>query len=229
MGQTLAQLRDEIYADFPQIRANTDYPVARIVRYLNEAQWFVQTELNGLGMKKWEYSAALALSADGSYAALSLKKGAVPTDMLESPSSIILISCTGVSKSGIASGPGVDPRIAAKNWNNSFMAPTESDPAFFRLSGYIYLAPSTLTAATIHYLQALTAMAADADVCGIPVEFQKFVIQHAEASVKTALDKSADMKQMETEIANGLTEQYNKLLSREATAQNETKQSIQLQ
>lgn len=114
MGRTLKQLRDEIYADFPQIRQNPDFPIARLNQWLNEAVSFVQVELNGLGMKAWEASQTLTLTGD-QIGRTPVKKAPVPSDILESPDAIIMVDCslpTGLttyilSVSGITSSPTI--------------------------------------------------------------------------------------------------------------------------
>ncbi len=212
MGQTLVQLRDEIYADIPQILGHEKFPQARINRYINEGQWFVQVELNGLGMKKWEKTGSLTL-APATIAGLSVQQAAVPPDLLESPTSIMMIDCG----TGIAPGPGIEMRQIVANWGNSFMVPTSAQPAFCRAANMINIFPATISAATAYYLGALVALVADTDPCQIPTEFEKFVIEHAESSVRRSLGTLQDMKVAEAEIAKNIEEQYQKFLSREAT------------
>lgn len=213
MGQTLAQLRDEIYADIPQILGNEKFPQARINRYINEGQWFVQVELNGLGMKKWEKSASLTLAA-ATIAGLSVQQAAIPTDLLESPTSLMMIDCG----TGIAPGPGIDMRQLVANWGNSFMAPTSTQPAFCRAANLINIFPATISTATLYYLGASAELSLDADATEIPTEFQKFIIEHAENSVQKSLGTLQDMKVAEAEIAKNIGEQYEKFISREMTA-----------
>lgn len=226
MAQTLQNLRDEIYADLPQIAGQKRFPTTRLNRYINEAQWFVQVELNGLGMKKWEFSASLTLSAATIFG-ISVKQASVPIDILESPTSILGIDCV----TGWAWGPGVDINAVAQKWISTTETPTATQPEFCRLSGKIDIFPSSISSATIYYLQRLPSLALDNDTISVPDEFVKFVIQHAEDDVRRALGELQNIKQAEAEIAKNIAEQVEKFYMRENTAQyiRQPQKSTQLQ
>ena len=87
---TLKELRDQIVID-SGVQGNPKFPILRLNRIINLACRYVQTELNGLGMKKWESSVALGTPSSGTFGGTSIKKVAISTliNMLESPNSIL--------------------------------------------------------------------------------------------------------------------------------------------
>jgi len=91
---TLTTMRDILKANL-QLHGNPNFPDALLTHYLNIAQRDIQTQLNGLGMKKWEASDALTLT-ETTFNGKDVKTASLSTDcpnMLESPKSIIYIDC----------------------------------------------------------------------------------------------------------------------------------------
>lgn len=188
MPATLVQLRDEVIIR-ADVRNHPQFPPTRINRIINHAQRYVQTQLNGLGMKKWETSAALSSLTGGYFGATQVVTKAVTTltGMLESPASIMFIETTDGSTKGIAYP--VDPDVFQEQIANTYLAPTIAKPVFTRLAGNIILAPNTITSGTAYYYKAITDLSGDSDVTEIPTEYEDFIIQKAVIEIESDLNR----------------------------------------
>ena len=134
---TLLELRDEIILS-AGIKGNPDFPPTLLNRKINHAQRYVQTELNGLGMKKWETSqsitAGLTAAAYNS-SSNNVKKVAVGQtyflNMLESPKSIIHIE---TNDSSDPPNYGIAREVPIQNFEeslaNTYLVPTTKKPIF---------------------------------------------------------------------------------------------------
>lgn len=209
ISNTLVQLRDQVYLD-AGVKNDPNFPPARLIRVINLAQRYVQTMLNGLGFKAFEKSIAIGTPSAGFHGATAIKTFAVSTlvDMLESPSSILLIETTDGIIKGIARP--VDPNVFEEQISNTYLAPTLAKGVFTRLSGNILLAPSTITSGTAHYYKNLAELSADADVSEIPVEFIEFVIKKAVLDINESLGKLQNTAKATSDLENRLTEVYQK-------------------
>ena len=206
---TLLQIRDQIIID-AGIKNNPDFPIARLNRIINLAQRYVQTNLNGLGFKKWETSISIGTPSEGFHGATAIKTFTVATleDMLESPSSIILIETSDGSTKGIARP--VDPDVFEEQISNTYLAPTLAKGVFTRLSGNILLAPSTITSGTAHYYKNIAALSADSDTTTIPLEFVEFIIKKSVNDINEALGKLQNSAKATQELEARLSEVYQK-------------------
>lgn len=214
MGATLLQIRDQIIID-AGIEGNPKFPSLRLNRLVNLAQRRVQTQLNGLGMRKWESSDSLTLSA-GTFNNVNIKTAPLSTDcpnMLESPNSIIFIECTGVSSSGLAYE--IDKDRFAEQLANTYLAPVEKQPIFMRLAQKIYIAPATVATATAYYYKAVTDLSADADATEIPLEFEEFIIKNVIIEIDYVLGKIADKNSAQNQLSNEIAQAYEKFLGKQ--------------
>lgn len=218
MSSTLVQLRDQIILD-ADIKGNTQFPTLRLNKIINLAQRYVQAQLNGLGYKKFETSQAITagLSA-AAYSASSnnVKKCAVNATyfagMLESPKSILCIEVNDGSSYGVAYE--IDPIEFQEQLLNTFLAPTVSKPAFMRLSGYVWLAPTTITAATAYYYKNITELSSDSDQTEIPVEFEEYIIKKSVIEIQDNLGKVQDKEGKLQLLNKSISSDYEKFFGK---------------
>lgn len=218
MAATLLQLRDQIIID-AGISGQPLFPSTRINRMINLAQRYVQTQLNGLGMKKWEASDALNIT----YAATGFAGNAVMTsnlstdcpNMLESPNSIIFIETTDTNSDyGLAYE--VDIKSFQEQLTNTYLAPTTKKPVFMRLANKIYIAPSTTVSATAYYYKAVTDLSSDSATTEIPIEFEEFIIKKVVLDINDILGKLQDKELAQRQLEKDIQATYEKFLGKQA-------------
>ena len=224
MSATLLQLRDQLKID-AGIAGVREFPDLRLNRIINLAQRFVQVKLNGLGFKKWETSqlitAGLSAYAWGS-ASNNCKKVAIGTtyfpDLLETPKSIKMIEVNTSDQD--EGGYGIAKEVDSDNFHdllqNTYLTPTVKKAVFMRLSGYVYLAPLSITAATAHYYKAISDLSSDSDKTAIPVEFEEYILKRAVMEVDIILKKITDAAAASAEIETQLKDAYKSFLTKEA-------------
>lgn len=215
MAATLLQLRDEliIRAD---VRNHPQFPPTRLTRMLNHAQRYVQTQLNGLGMKKWEASTALSSLTSSYFGAVQVVTKTITTltNMLESPASIMFIETTDGSTKGIAYP--VDPDVFQEQIANTYLAPTIAKPVFTRLAGNIILAPNTITSGTAYYYKAITDLSSDSDITEIPTEYEDFILQKAIIEIESDLNKIQNKENKIQALESNLQTVWEKFNSKQA-------------
>lgn len=218
---TLAELRGEIVL-LAGVKGNPDFTPLLINRRINHSQRYVQTELNGLGMKRWEASQVITAGlTNGAYNSptTNVKKVAIGTtyfpNMLESPKSIIEIH---VNDSADPASHGIAREVSVNNFEeqllNPFTTPTLTKPVFIRLNQFVWLAPSTITAATAYYYKAVADLSSDASITEIPVEFEDFIIKKAVLELKNMKGEVQEMQIRQAELDKELREAYNKFLGK---------------
>ena len=217
MSATLAELRDQIVID-ANVQGNPLFPVTRLNRIINLAQRSIQTELNGLGMKKWE--AMIDLSA-GMRSSTFVGRNVltIPVDdahfpqMLESPRSVIFMECSDGTGHGLAYE--VDLDRFKEQLENSWLEPTVASAVFMRLANRILFAPHTVNTLTAYYYRAIEDLAEDTDETTIPVEFEEYVIKKAVAEIDGILG-NLDAKQLKTkQIQSDIASAYQKFLEKQ--------------
>lgn len=213
MALTLAQYRDLVSAG-AHVEGHQDWPFVRLNLVVNQALKFVQSKLNGLGYKKWEKSGTLTLTSS-TIGALTTKRAAIPTDMLESPQAIKMLETTGATNNGSTNRELEAEKFEAE-CANSFLAPTEREAAYTRLDNYIHLSPSTITGATIHYFAVLAELAADSDTSTLPVEFEMYAIQKAINDVKAIQDPTLDISKMDAMVSAAIASTFDDFLKTES-------------
>lgn len=173
MPTTLLNLREQIRLDY-KLEGDPNFPITRLTLMINQAQRYVQIQLNGLGFKKWEKIATLTLGPNV-FVNKSLMNAALSLtpDMIESPKSIRFVEVGDGTTYGLAYE--VSEAFAYEHLNNSLLAPTIKDPFFFRMDNFIWLAPSTILTGTLHYYAVITDLAADTDATQIPTEFVQYI------------------------------------------------------
>lgn len=222
MSATLLQLRDQLIID-AGVEGDPKFPIPRLNRLLNLAQRYVQTELNGLGSKKFEVSAALSLSTSSFVGASNVKRAAIPTNLLESPSSILFIDCNdGSTNYGIAYE--VDKDRFLEQISNTYLVSTVKQPIFMRLANYIWLFPLGITSATVYYYKAITDLSSDGDATEIPSEFEEYILKKAKLEVDSILGKVQEKEMASMEIQKDLASAYQKFLEKQQPEQNRASQ-----
>ena len=215
MPATLLQLRDQLIID-AGVEGNPKFPIPRLNRLINLAQRYVQTELNGLGMKKFETTDSLTLVAS-TFAGYSVKKSAlIGTDcpnMLETPSSISFVDCSDGVTYGIAYE--VDKDKFLETAKNSLLAPTLKEPVFIRLANYLWLLPSTITTATAYYYKGITDLSSDSTETEIPAEFEEYIIKKAKLEIDTILEKIQEKELASVDLQKDLMSAYQSFLSKQ--------------
>lgn len=213
---TLLQLRDQVIID-AGIANNPNFPTLRLNRLVNLAQRYVQAQLNGLGMKKWEAKITIGTPSSGSFGGgtNNVKTFAVTalTNMLESPNSIKFIQTTGATSNSIAYP--VDDNVFLEQIENSYLAPTEKKPIFTRLAGTVLLSPSTITGGDAYYYKAITDLSADADTSEIPLEFEEFVIKKVVMDIQEILGLLQDKELKARQLEKDLSDVYQKFLGKQ--------------
>jgi hypothetical protein len=214
---TLKEIRDQIIID-SGISGQPSFTTIRLNRMINLGQRYVQTNLNGLGAKKWESSDTLTLAA-GTFAGSLVLKSNLATDcpnMLESPNSIIFIE----TQDSLSSVDGIAYEVDVKKFqeqlNNTYLAPTSLNPAFMRLANYIYLAPSSITLATAYYYKAITDLSSDSAITEIPIEFEEFIIKKVVLDIDDILGKLQDKELAQRQLEKDMQATYEKFLGKQA-------------
>ena len=218
MAATLLQLRDQIIID-AGVSANPLFPIARLNRMINLAQRYVQTNLNGLGMKKWETSDALTLTPTlTAFAGVNAQVSNLSTDcpnMLESPNSILFITTLDSSANyGIAYE--VEIKAFQEQLLNTYLAPTTLKPVFMRLVNKIYLFPADIASAVAYYCKAVTDLSSDSGTTEIPLEFEDFVIKKVVLDIDDILGKIQDKQIAEVSLEKDIRSSYEKYLGKQA-------------
>lgn len=200
---TLKEIRDQIIID-AMIAGHPMYPPLRLNNMINQAQRYVQTELNGLGMKNWETYATLSNIATGTWLTSNDISTAPISDMAnlcEGPKSIRFIQ----TLSGSTRGYAVEK--SAKEFDeflrNSYLAPTIQFPIFSRESNYVQIAPA-VTSAVAYYYKVVADLSDDSDVTEIPDEFIEQVIKKVVAEIDNnegrLQDKELQLKQIKQDV-----------------------------
>ena len=210
MSATLLELRDQIIIDAGVIE-DPLFPSTRLNRMINLAQRYVQTNLNGLGMKKWETSDSLTL-ADLAFVGYSTVTSNLSVDcpnMLESPNSIIFIETTSdTDVKGLAKE--IDTKSFQEQLSNTYLIPTEVKPVFVRLNNKIYISPVTMASATAYYYKAVTDLSSDSGETEIPVEFEMFIVEKVVTEIKEILGKLQDKELAQKQLEADMREAYDK-------------------
>lgn len=222
MALTLEQYRDLISIG-AHVEGHQDWPFIRLNLIVNQALKFVQSKLNGLGYKKWEKSASLSLSSS-TIGAITTKRAAIPTDLLESPRGIKMLDCTDGTDTG-STNRELEPERFEEVCANSFEAPTVKQAAYTRLNNYVHISPSTITGATIHYQATLAELSADADTSTLPVEFEMYVVQKGINDVRAILDPSVDMSVLDAMISKSINSTFEDFLKTESEKKAAPKQA----
>lgn len=212
---TLKEFRDQITID-AGVSGNPLFPILRLNKMINLAQRYVQTNLNGLGMKKWETSDTLTL-ADGLFGGVTVLKSNLSTDcpnMLESPNSIIFIDTEGSGASSIAYE--VDRKNFQEQLLNPYLTSTESKPIFMRLANFIWLMPSTISDAIAYYYKAVADLSSDSASTEIPLEFEELVIKKVVLEIEAILGKIQDKVLATQQLEKDIQATYEKYIGKQA-------------
>jgi len=213
---TLKEMRDQVKLDGDVLSA-PEFPDARLNNIINQAQKFVQIELNGLGMKKWESIGSGAVNPI-QFGGFSMVYSDVPTDMLESPKSIIQVEVGDGGNSGIAKEVGQTNLYDILS--NTFLVPTIAQPVFARIDNKIYFSPNTISVAQYHYYKRATDLSGDTDVSEIPDEFTEYIIRRSVSQVEKALGKTQESLAKENDLRNDIAGAYEKFVGRMNTEEN---------
>lgn len=208
---TLLSLRDQIKFKRPEIQGKPEFIDAVLTQYLNEGQKYVQTQLVNLGIKQWEASDSLTLSA-GTFAEKNVKTANLATDcpsrLFDDKKAIKFIMCSASGDSDLGQAKYVDDDKFLELIRNSYLTPTLKQPVFTRMSNLLYLAPSTIDTATAHYYKALTDLSSDSDSTGIPVAFEEFVVKRALIGIDEQLDKIQNKDEKINQLTKDLRDTF---------------------
>ena len=208
--RTLVQLRDQVKGERPEIVSNPNFPDLFLTRLINDGQKYVQIQLADLGIKKWEATDSITLG-DLTYVGQSIKgvvlTNELPGKLFDGKDVIKYLECTGASYSGIARY--VDDDIFLEHLTNSFFSPSEKQPIFTRRAEYIYVAPSTITAATAIYYKAVTDLSSDSDATTIPEAFEEFIIKKVLIEIDSINKKLQDKTIAINELTKDIKESFN--------------------
>ena len=230
---TLTQLRKQIEIDAGVI-ADAKFPRVRLLRIINLAQRFVQTQLGGLGFQKWVVTQTVTAgltAAKFSSGTNNVKKIAIDAtyfpNLLEFPKSIKFIEVNDGTNYGEAFE--VDEDEFGYSLRNVFLQPSVKDAKFMRLAGSVWLAPVGITVATAYYYKAITDLSADADTTAIPLEFEDQLIKRAVAEIDGINGKLADKQNLLNEISKEIADAYRSTLIRVSEESKTGKEKVELQ
>lgn len=207
MSATLKQLRDQIIID-AGIEGQTKFPIARLNRMINQAQKFVQLKIVGLGMKKWEKKSSSITPSAATFVGNNVKMISISTDLsdlLESSDSIPFIEVSDGANNGLAYP--VDKERFLSQISNTYMTPSiaDNESVFMRLSGSLYIAPSSVTTAYVHYHKVVPDLIDVASETEIPVEHEEHIIRRVVIEIDDILgklnDKQNEINNLENEIS----------------------------
>lgn len=214
---TLKQLRDQIIID-AGISGQPLFPTTRLDRMINLAQRYVQTNLNGLGMKKWEASDSLTLTATPrGFAGHDVEIANLSTDcpnMLESPNSIIFIQ-TEDDAGACGLAYEIDVKSFQEQLENTYLAPTLAKPVFMRLANKLFIAPYSVDSAIAYYYKAVTDLSSDSSTTEIPLEFEDFIIKKVVLDIDDILGKSQDKELAQRSLEKDIQATYEKFLGKQ--------------
>lgn len=213
---TLKQLRDQLVLENQSIVGDPYVGATMLNKWINDAQKFVQLQLSGLGMKKWEtpkiftYPGTMGLGSIGGIAfkTIDINSTNFP-DIIEDVKAIRYISLTHTR--GLNTYYGMAREISEENiedCDNSYMKPTIKSSGFIRTSAKIYIAPDSATAATVHYTRVVTNLTEEDDNTEIPQEYEEFIIKRAKLSIDFYLKKFVDDGLLVQSLAKEIQEKY---------------------
>lgn len=225
---TLKNFIDQIVID-NGLSGNVNFPASRITRMVNLAQRYVQMQLNGLGMKKWENSLAITTGlgqklSDGQFAGQAVKvfdiSATIPS-MAESPKAIkfIEVSDTTVTPNVFGLAFEIGENNFLENVTNSFMTPTVKNSKFMRLSGRVFIAPNSITNATIHYYKTVQDLVNDNDISEVPQEFDSQILKSVQIELDAILGKLNDKQSAINQLDKDIASQWDKFLGKQAVNQ----------
>lgn len=227
MGATLLNLREAVRTDY-KLDGDANFPISRMTWLINQAQRYVQIQLNGLGIKKWEMVVPNVSLISHTFAGFTLQSfnTSTLTNLAESPKSIRFIEVTDASSNnGLAFE--VDEKFAFEHLNNSILAPTIKDPFFWRMDNVIYLAPSTVAGCITHFYGVVTDLVADTDITEIPVEFTETIIKRVGIEVDAIRGRLQDKQAAIDGLSNSITEVWQKYMEKTAVKDQDNKASLQ--
>lgn len=208
-NRSLLLLRDIIKAERPEIIGHSNFPELFLTRLVNDGQKYVQVQLAHLGIKQWEATDSLTLSA-GTLAEKSVKTSPLATDcpsrLFEGRDAVKYVECTGVLNSGIASY--VDDDVFLELLRNSYLTPTEKEPKFTRKNNLLIIAPSTIIAAIGVYYKSVTDLSADGDLTTIPENYEDFIVKRALIDVDGILQKLGSKSEAINQLTKDIRDTY---------------------
>jgi hypothetical protein len=155
-------------------------------------------------------SAATLLVAS-TFGSVSVLKAQIPSDMLESSSSIIMMDVTDGTDKGTTKLE-YNPNQFESMCHNSYSAPTIKEAGYMRLANYLYWFPATITTAICYYFSTLVDLVSDSETSLMPIEFEDFVMQKFVNDIKSDLGEIKDVQMADQEIANAITNAYQKAI-----------------
>jgi len=215
MSATLLNLRDQIKFKRPEIQGNPSFVDAVLTQYINEGQRYVQTQLVNLGVKQWEASDSLTLSA-GTFAEQIVKTANLATDcpnrLFDDKNAIKFIMCsTAGDSSNLGQAKYIDDNKFLELIRNSYLTPTMKQPAFTRMSNMLYISPSTVDTATAHYYKALADLTTDTSTAGVPIAFEEFIVKRALIGVDEQLKKLNDKEEKISQLSKDIASTFQSL------------------
>lgn len=229
MSVSLLNLREQIKLDY-KISGDADFPAARLNLLINQAQRFVQMQLNGLGIKRWETSISFTGGTLPAAAFLSTANNvkSVPisslTNLAESPNAIRFIQTVGGTTWNQAKE--VNEAFVNEHLGNSLNTPSLADSIFWRSDGTVYIAPSTVTTAIIHFYKVVTDLSGDSDATEIPVEFTEHIVKRAGIDIETIRGNIQDKENEIVGLSNSITGAWQKFLEKQQLAEAQKKQTL---
>lgn len=215
---TLLEIRDQVKID-AGVLGNKDFPNVRLDNMINLAQRYVQTELNGLGMKKWETSVVTTTtqgafhSQDDSVTFLLSEL----TNMLESPKPIKTLQVYDGTTLGYAVEKSVEE--FAECTRNSYLTPSIRDSVFVRLINKVWVAPGSITDITAFYYDKIAELTSDSDVSEMPDEFIEQVIKKVVLEIDLITGKLQKKEQAIAQLTKDIDSAFQKFLVKEQVAQ----------
>jgi hypothetical protein len=215
-NRTLLNARDLIKAERPEIRQNPDFPNPLLTRIINDAYKWTQIQLAHLGIKQWESTDSLTLSA-GTIADKSTKTAPLATDcpgrLFDGRNAIKYIECSVIGGGGGSTDKGVahyvDDDVFLEHLRNSYFAPTNYEPIFTRKGNLIHIAPSTIDTAVAYYYKAVTELSSDSDTFSIPENFEEYIIKRSLVEIDAINKKIQDKAEALNDLSKDIKDSFN--------------------
>ena len=217
MSTTLLNLVEQIRTDY-NLWNDEFFPNTRLIPMINLAQRDVQTKLGVLGLDKFE-SASGSLTPDAAtflgnnVKSITINSTNLP-NFLERSDSIRFVECSDGTNYGFTDKPVTSGKFK-DHLLNSFLSPTVSEPECIRLDNKIYLAPSTITSAIVHYYSLVTDLSAYNDPTAIPDDFAGYIVKLVGIEIESIQGKLQDKQLAIQELDKNISDSFKSFMDKQ--------------
>ena len=219
MSTTLLNLINQIETDYPDILGHPDFPYPRLTAMINRAQRDVQTKLGVLGLEKFETVSGSITPTSATFLGNSVKSITINStnlpNFLERSDSVRFVECSDGSNYGFTDKP-ITPGKFKDHLLNTYFSPSVSEPECMRLDNKIYIAPSTITTALVHYYTLITDLSAYNDPTAIPDEFTNYIVKLVGIEIESLQGKLQDKQLAIQELDKNLQDSFKSFMDKQS-------------